>query len=368
MGNFSRFFIERPIFASVLAILITLAGIIASQSLPVSQYPDISPPTITISTVYPGASAETISQTVAAPIEEQLSGTEGMIYFVSSASQDGSVTITTTFEVGTDVDRAVVQLNNRVQVALPRLPDEVRRNGIIVAKRSPDILLVVALTSPNNTVPTTQLGDYAAINIVDDLKRIPGTGDVFIFGAGSSMRVWLKPEKMAQLGVTPTDIAQVIRGQNTQFAAGKIGAEPAPPGQALTFTVTARGRLQRVEEFENLIVRARGPNGVLRLKDVATVELGALNYDTAPTVDGKPAVGMAIFLAPGANALNTADAIKARLTELKASFPKDMDYIVPFDTTIVVKASIHEVEKTILEAALLVLAVVFIFCRPGARP
>ncbi|HEX3058810.1 MAG TPA: efflux RND transporter permease subunit, partial [Usitatibacter sp.] len=361
MGNFSRFFIERPIFASVVAILITLAGIIASQSLPVSQYPDISPPTITISTVYPGASADTISQTVAAPIEEQLSGTEGMIYFVSSASQDGSVTITCTFEVGTDVDRAVVQLNNRVQVALPRLPDEVRRNGIIVAKRSPDILLVVALTSPNGSVATTQLGDYAAINIADDLKRVPGTGDLFIFGAGSSMRIWLKPEKMAQLGVTPTDIANVVRGQNTQFAAGKVGAEPAPPGQALTFTVTARGRLARVEEFENLIVRARGPNGVLRIKDVATVELGALNYDTAPTVDGKPAVGMAIFLAPGANALNTAEAIKARLVELKGAFPKDMDYIIPFDTTIVVKASIHEVEKTIFEAAILVLAVVFIF-------
>jgi multidrug efflux pump len=361
VGNFSRFFIERPIFASVIAILITLAGVIASFSLPVSQYPDISPPTVTITTVYPGASAETIAQTVAAPIEEQLSGTEGMIYFVSSASQDGSLTITTTFEVGTDIDRAVVQLNSRVQVALPRLPDEVRRNGIIVAKRSPDILVVIALTSPNGTQATTTLADYAAINIVDELKRVPGTGDVFIFGAGSSMRVWLKPDRMAQLGVTPTDIANVIRGQNTQFAAGKVGAEPAPPGQALTFTVTAQGRLARVEEFENLIVRANGPNGVLRIKDVATVELGALNYDTAPTVDGKPAVGMAVFLAPGANALNTAKAIKDRLVEMKAAFPPDMEYLIPFDTTLVVKASIHEVEVTIFEAALLVLAVVFVF-------
>ncbi len=361
MGNFSRFFIERPIFASVVAILITLAGVIASFSLPVSQDPEISPPTVTITTVYPGASAETIAQTVAAPIEEQLSGTEGMIYFVSSASQDGSLTITTTFEVGTDIDRAVVQLNSRVQVALPRLPDEVRRNGIIVAKRSPDILLVIALTSPKGTQPTTALADYAAVNIVDDLKRISGTGDVFIFGAGSSMRVWLKPDRMAQLGVTTTDIANVIRGQNTQFAAGKVGAEPAPAGQALTFTVTARGRLARVEEFENLIVRANGPSGVLRIKDVATVELGAINYDTAPTVDGKPAVGMAVFLAPGANALNTAQAIKKRLTEMKSGFLPDMDYIIPFDTTLVVKASIHEVEVTIFEAALLVLAVVFIF-------
>ena len=361
MGNFSRFFIERPIFASVVAILITLAGVIASFSLPVAQYPEISPPTVTITTVYPGASAETIAQTVAAPIEEQLSGTEGLIYFVSSASQDGSLTITTTFEVGTDIDRAVVQLNSRVQVALPRLPDEVRRNGIIVAKRSPDILVVIALDSPKGTVATTTMADYAAINIVDELKRVPGVGDVFLFGAGSSMRVWLKPDKMAQLGVTPTDIANVIRGQNTQFAAGKVGAEPAPAGQALTFTVTARGRLQRVEEFENLIVRASGPNGVLRIKDVANVELGALNYDTAPTVDGKPAVGMAVFLAPGANALNTAKAVKERLVEMKSAFPPDMEYIIPFDTTLVVKASIHEVEVTIFEAALLVLAVVFIF-------
>jgi HAE1 family hydrophobic/amphiphilic exporter-1/multidrug efflux pump len=220
---------------------------------------------------------------VAAPIEEQLSGTEGMIYFVSSASQDGSVTITTTFEVGTDVDRAVVQLNNRVQVALPRLPDEVRRNGIIVAKRSPDILLVVALTSPDNTVPTTQLGDYAAINIVDDLKRIPGHGRRVHLRRGLVHAGVAEAREDGAAGRDADRHRAGDRGQNTQFAAGKIGAEPAPPGQALTFTVTARGRLQRVEEFENLIVRARGPNGVLRLKDVATVELGALNYDTAPT-------------------------------------------------------------------------------------
>jgi HAE1 family hydrophobic/amphiphilic exporter-1/multidrug efflux pump len=361
MGNFSKFFIERPIFASVVAILVTLAGVIASFNLPVSQYPEISPPTVAITTAYPGASAETIANTVAAPIEQQLSGTEGMIYYVSSASQDGSLTITCTFEVGTDLDRAVVQLNNRVQVAQPTLPDEVRRNGIIVAKRSPDILVVAAMFSPNGSVKTTTIADYANTNIVDDLKRVPGVGDLFVFGAGSSMRVWLKPDKMAQLGVTPNDVAAAIRGQNSQFAVGKIGAEPAPSGQAVTFTVTARGRLARVDEFENIIVRASGPNGTLRVKDVASVGLDALNYDTAPTVDGKPAIGMAIFLAPGANALNTATNVKARLVELKKNFPTDVDYIIPFDTTIVVKASIHEVEVTIFEAAILVLAVVFIF-------
>src|SRR5579862_990309 len=361
MGNFSKFFIERPIFASVVAILVTLAGVIASFNLPISQYPEISPPTVTITTAYPGASADTIAQTVAAPIEQQLSGTEGMIYYVSSASQDGSLTITCTFEIGTDLDRAVVQLNNRVQVAQPTLPDEVRRNGIIVAKRSPDILVVVALFSPKGSVATTTMADYANTNLVDDVKRIPGVGDLFVFGAGSSMRVWLKPDRMAQLGVTPNDVAAAIRGQNSQFAVGKIGAEPAPAGQDVTFTVTASGRLVRKEEFENIIVRANGPNGTLRIKDVASVGLDALNYDTAPTVDGKPAIGMATFLAPGANALNTANALKARLVQLKAAFPPDVDYIIPFDTTIVVKASIHEVEVTIFEAAILVLVVVFIF-------
>src|SRR3954470_22899898 len=361
MGNFSRFFIDRPIFASVLAIIITLAGVIAGFSLPVAQYPEISPPTVTISTVYPGASAETIAQTVAAPIEEQLSGAEGMVYFNSTAASDGTLTITATFEVGTDVDRAVFQLNNRVQQALPRLPDEGRRNGVIVAKRSNDILLVIGLFSPKGTQATTTMADYAASNIIDDLKRIPGTGDVLLFGSGSSMRVWLKPDRMARLGVTPSDVANAIRSQNTQYAAGKIGAEPAPPGQNLTFTVTVRGRLARVEEFQNIVIRASGPNGVLKVKDVAAVELSSQQYDTPATVDGKPSVGMAVFVQTGANALDVAKAIKARLAETKANFPADVEYLIPFDTTIVVKSSIHEVQITIFEAAVLVLLVVFVF-------
>src|SRR4051812_39686075 len=323
MGNFSRFFIDRPIFASVFAIIITLAGVIAGFSLPVSQYPEISPPTVTISTVYPGASAETIATTVAAPIEEQLSGAEGMVYFTSSAASDGSLTITATFEVGTDVDRATFQLNNRVQIALPRLPEEVRRNGVIVQKRSNDILLVIAMLSPNGTRPTTFLADYAATSIVDELKRIPGTGDVLIFGAGSSMRVWLQPDRMARLGVTPTDVANAIRSQNAQYAAGKVGAEPAPTGQALNYTVTARGRLLNAEEFGDIVVRAGGSSGVLRIKDVARVELGAQSYDTSTTVDGKPAAGLAVFLQTGANALQVAAAVKQRMVELKQAFPSD---------------------------------------------
>ncbi|HWH39613.1 MAG TPA: multidrug efflux RND transporter permease subunit, partial [Usitatibacter sp.] len=352
---------DRPVLAGVIAIIIVIAGLVASAILPIAQYPDIAPPTVVVNTSYPGASAETIAQTVAAPIEEQLSGAEGMLYFTSSAGSDGQLTITATFEVGTDVDRATFQLNNRVQTALPRLPDEVRRNGVVVAKRSNDILLVIGLFSPNGTQATTTMADYASVNIIDDLKRINGVGDVLLFGSGSSMRVWLHPDRMAQLGVTPSDVANAIRGQNAQYAAGKVGAEPAPRGQDLTYTVTVRGRLARVDEFENIVVRANAPTGVLRIKDVATVELGAQTYDTPATVDGKNAVGMAVFLQTGANALDVAKSIKSRLVEIKSAFPPDMEYLIPFDTTIVVKSSIHEVEITIFEAALLVLVVVFIF-------
>jgi HAE1 family hydrophobic/amphiphilic exporter-1/multidrug efflux pump len=361
MGKFSRFFIERPIFASVLSIIILIAGLVSATALPVSQYPEIAPPTVTIAASYPGASAETLAKTVAAPIEEQLSGVENMIYFGSSAAADGVVSITATFEVGTDVDKAVFQLNNRVQLALPRLPEEVRRNGVTVQKRSNDILLVIGMQSPQGTRNTTFLANYALVNLIDELKRVPGVGDVLLFGSGYSMRVWLQPDKMARLGVTPTDIANAIRAQNAQYAAGKIGAEPAPQGQALSYTVTARGRLVRPEEFAEIVVRAGGPSGVLRIKDVARVELGAQSYDTSTTVDGNPAVGMAVFLQTGANALEVAAAVKSRIAELKAAFPQDIDYLIPFDTTRVVQASIHEVVITIAEAALLVVLVVFLF-------
>ena len=361
MGNFSRFFIERPIFASVIAIIITLAGVIASQVLPVAQYPEIAPPTVTITASYPGASAETLAKTVAAPIEEQLSGVEKMVYFGSSAAADGTVTITATFEVGTNVDTAVFQLNNRVQIAFPRLPEEVRRNGVIVQKRSTDILLVVGLVSITGSQSTVSMADYATVNVIDELKRVPGVGDVLLFGSGYSMRIWLQPDKMARLGVTPTDVANAVRVQNQQYAAGRIGAEPAPAGQALTYTVNARGRLVTPEQFGGIVVRAGGPSGVLRVSDVARVELGAQSYDISTTVDGKPSVGMAVFLQTGANALDVSAALKARLQELKAAFPQGMDYLIPFDTTQVVQASIREVVKTLAEAAVLVLLVVFVF-------
>ncbi|MCX8017372.1 MAG: efflux RND transporter permease subunit, partial [Rhodocyclaceae bacterium] len=358
----SKFFIKRPIFASVISIVIVIAGLVASQVLPIAQYPQIAPPTVLISASYPGASAETLAKTVAAPIEEQLNGVEGLSYFTSSASANGSVTITATFEVGTNVDIASVNVNNRVKAAEPRLPEEVRRNGVIVQKRSNDILQVVALRSDAGRYSTLFLSNYASINLVDELKRLPGVGDVTIFGAQDySMRVWLKPDRMAQLGITTSDIASAIRAQNAQNAAGKIGQEPAPSDQQLVYTVTAKGRLLTPEEFGNIIVRASGPNGVLRLKDVARIELGAYSYDQSVTLNGQPTIGMGVFLQTGANALEVAELVTHKMDELKQKFPEGMDYVIPFDTTRFVSASINEVVKTLIEAAILVIAVVYLF-------
>ena len=356
------FFVKRPIFAAVISIIIVLAGIVASRVLPISQYPEIAPPTVTITAAYPGASAETLAKTVAAPIEEQLNGIEGLIYFNSSSTADGTLSITATFEVGTDIDIATVNVNNRVKIAEPRLPEDVRRNGVTVQKKSNDILLVVAVGSPDSSHDTLFLSNYASINLVDELKRLPGVGDVTVFGARDySMRIWLKPDRMAKLGVTPTDIAAAIRAQNAQYAAGKIGQEPAPKEQQLVYTVTARGRMLEPEEFGNIILRTSGTGGTLRLKDVARIELGARNYDSATALDGKPNVGMGIFLQSGANALEVADSVRAKMDELKQKMPAGVDYLIPFDTTRFVKASIEEVVKTLLEAAVLVVLVVYLF-------
>jgi hydrophobe/amphiphile efflux-1 (HAE1) family protein len=358
----SKFFIHRPVFAGVIAIVIVLAGLLSAKLLAVAQYPEIAPPTVLITTSYPGASAETLARTVAAPIEEQLSGVEKLSYFSSTSSSNGNLQVTVTFEPGTNVDAAIFEVNNRVQRALPRLPDEVRRNGVIVQKRSFDILLVVSLVSPGNQRDTLFLSNYASLNIVDELKRLPGLADVTIFGARDySMRVWINPEKMARLGVTTADVAAALRAQNAQYAAGRIGTEPAPPGQNIVYTVTAQGRLVEPEEFGEIVVRAQGPSGVLRLKDIARLELGALNYDTSNTLDGQPTIGMATYLQPGANALEVAASVKQRMSELRGGFPEGVDYAIPFDTTRFVDASIREVNVTIFEAALLVLAVVFLF-------
>ena len=358
----TRFFISRPIFAAVISIVITLAGMVASGVLPVAQYPEIAPPTVTITATYPGASAETLARTVAGPIEEQLSGVEGLLYYNSSSASNGTLTITATFEVGTDVNNATIQVNNRVQIALPRLPDDVRRTGVIVQKRSTDILMAIAVSSTDPRYDTLFLSNYITVNALDVLRRVPGVADATIFGARDySMRVWLRPDRMAQLGVTTTDVANAIRAQNAQYAAGKIGQEPAPDTQSLVFSVTAQGRMVEPGEFGNIILRSNGPGGVLRVKDVARLELGAQSYDQFVTVDGKPTIGTAIFLQSGANALKVAEAVRRTIAELSKNFPQGVTYLVPFDTTRFVVASINEVIHTLLIAAALVLLVVFVF-------
>ena len=358
----SKFFITRPIFASVLSIIIVLAGLAAAMKLPIAQYPQIAPPTVLVTATYPGASADTLSKTVAAPIEEQLSGVEGLVYFNSSADSSGTLTITATFEVGTDINQATFNVSNRVNIALPRLPEDVRRTGLVVQKRSNDILLVVMLTDKQKKYDPLYLSNYATLNVLDELKRVKGVGDANIFGAQDySMRIWLRPDRMAQLGVTTTDIANSIQAQNAQYAAGKIGQEPSPSSQQLVYTVTAKGRLIDPSEFGDIIIRADGPRGVLHLKDVARIELGAQSYNVRTALDGLPGVGIPIFLQTGANALDTAQAIKSKMTELKKRFPEGVEWEVPYDTSNFVKSSIIEVLKTLGEAMLLVVLVVFLF-------
>ncbi|MES2580428.1 MAG: multidrug efflux RND transporter permease subunit [Pseudomonadota bacterium] len=358
----TKFFITRPIFASVLSIIIVLAGLAAALKLPIAQYPQIAPPTVLITANYPGASADTLSKTVAAPIEEQLSGVEGLLYFNSSADSSGTLTITATFEIGTDVNQATFNVSNRVNIALPRLPDEVRRTGLVVQKRSNDILLVVMLTDTQKKYDPLYLSNYGTLNVLDELKRINGVGDAIIFGAQDySMRIWLRPDRMAQLGVTTTDIANAIQSQNAQYAAGKIGQEPSPNSQQLVYTVTAKGRLIDPSEFGNIIIRADGPRGVLYLKDVARIELGSQSYNVRTALDGLPGVGIPIFLQTGANALDTAQAVKDKMNELKKRFPEGVDWVTPYDTSDFVKASISEVLKTLAEALVLVVLVVYVF-------
>ena len=359
---FSRFFIHRPIFAAVISIVIVLAGLVAGRVLPISHYPEIAPPTVIVSANYPGASTETLIRTVAGPIEEQLSGVENLLYFSSTAASNGALTVTATFEVGTNVDMATVNVNNRVKIAEPRLPDIVRQFGVTVQKRSNDILLVATTTSPDNSRPALFLSNYVLINMLDELKRLPGVGDAQILGAKDySMRIWLRPDKMAQLGITTADIAAAISAQNKQNVAGKIGQEPALQGQQLVYTVTAKGRLATPEQFGDIVIRSKGPSGTLRLKDVARVELGAANYDANTTLLGKPVASVAIFLQSGANALETADRVRNKLEELKTRFPAGVDYVIPYDTTKFVNASIHEVVVTLAEAMVLVAIVVFLF-------
>jgi hydrophobe/amphiphile efflux-1 (HAE1) family protein len=358
---FSKFFIDRPIFATVLSLIIVLAGLAALRVLPISRYPDISPPVVNVTAFYPGASAEVIERTVAAPIEEQINGVENMLYMNSVSAADGRVSIDVTFEVGTNLDIAAVNVNNRVRQADAKLPQEVRRQGVTVSKSSSNFLVVVALFSPDNSFDELFLSNYATQNVLDPLKRVTGTTNVQIFGAKDyAMRIWMRPDRMAQLGVTASDIASAVTEQNAQYAAGKIGA---PPGntEELTMTVTAKGRLLEPEEFANIIVRTAPGGATVRIRDVARVELGSKDYNLKGRVNGHPSANIGIFLQTGANALDTRKAVEATLKDLASRFPKGMEYTTPYDTTPFVTESIYEVLKTLGEAMVLVFLVVYLF-------
>lgn len=360
--SLSSFFIGRPIFSAVISITIVIAGLMAARGLPIAQYPQIAPPTVIITANYPGASTETLTRTVAGPIEEQLSGVENLLYFNSVAQSSGTLVITATFEVGTNVDTATVNVNNRVKIAEPRLPDVVRQYGVTAQKRSNDILMVAAITSPKDEYSNLFLSNYALVNVLDELKRLPGVGDAAVLGAKDyAMRIWLMPDRMAQLGLTAPDVAAAIAAQNKQNVAGKIGQEPAPDGQQLVYTVTAKGRLATPEQFGEIVIRSTGAGGVLRLKDVARVELGAADYDANTKLVGKPVALVATYLQSGANALDVAESVRKKMQELEKKFPPGLEYVIPFDTTKFVTASINEVIKTLAEAMVLVAIVVFVF-------
>ena len=358
----SRFFIDRPIFAAVLSIFIVIAGLAAMKVLPIAQYPEIAPPVVTVQAIYPGASATTLEQTVAAPLENQITGVENMLYMSSTSTSNGVVQIQVTFEIGADVDKAALNVNNRVKQAEPRLPLEVRRQGVTVEKGSSSFLQVLAFTSPDGSRDDLFISNYVTLNVLDALKRVPGTTNVQIFGAKDyAMRIWVRPDRLAQLKLTPTDLLAALNEQNAQFAAGKIGQSPTGGPQELVYTINTQGRLSEPEQFENIVVRANPDGSILRLKDVARVELGSRDYEFIGRVNGKTATLVGIFLQPGANALATADRVKAVMASLSAAYPSGLQHHVVYDTTRFVSVSIREVVHTLIEAMLLVFLVVFLF-------
>ena len=358
----SHFFIDRPIFASVISIIIVVVGLVALQALPIAQFPEITPPVVQIDADYPGASAEVVADSVARPIEVQIPGIDNLLYYDSTSTNDGHMTIRLTFEIGTNVDIAQVQTQNREKLAEPQLPPEVVRQGISVKKVSPDLLAVIALSSSDPTHDTVFLSNYAILRIIDNLKRLPGVGDAFVFGQQNySMRLILDPIRMAQLSLTPTDIANVVREQNRDFPAGTVGREPAPKGTELTIPIITQGRLTEVKDFEEMIVRARPDGSMVRMKDVARVELGAQAYNLEGRWNGKPNVFLITFLSPGANALDTVRRIRQEMGEVAKSFPPGVSQDVPYDTTKFIEVSIQEVIKTLAEAMALVILVVYLF-------
>jgi HAE1 family hydrophobic/amphiphilic exporter-1 len=358
----SKFFITRPKFAFVISIVISLAGALALMGLPVAQFPEITPPTVSVSTQYAGASADVVEQTVAAPIEQEINGVEGMIYMSSKSDNDGRYSLTVTFDIGTDADMAQVKVQNRVSTAMPSLPQEVQRQGVKTEKQSTNMLLIVNIFSPEQTFDSLYLNNYATINVKDTLGRVKGVGKAEILGVMDyGMRFWLKPDRMTALGVSVSDLQNAVAEQNVQVPAGQIGAPPAPTDQQFQYTVTTKGRLSEVDEFADIIIRIEPDGSAIRVKDVARVELGAQAYSAAGRLDGQPSVVLAVYQTPDANALSVADQVKAALEDLSARFPDDMDYAILYDTTNFIEASIAEVKETLFIAIALVVLVVFIF-------
>jgi len=362
----AKFFIERPVLANVIAVLTILLGFVAIFTLPVSQYPPITPPTVQVTTRYPGANAKTLINTVALPIEQQVNGVQDMLYMQSTSTNDGNYTLTVTFKVGTDLDFAQVLVQNRVAAALASLPDAVQNNGVVTKKKSTAILQIITLTSDDPRFDSLFLSNYAALRMHDVLARLPGVGDVNVFGIGQySMRVWLNPQQLLARSLTPSDVINAIRHQSQEVAAGQVGTPPAAPGQDFQLTVNVAGALNDVGQFEDIIVKsdtaAGGSRAITRVRDVARVKLGAQTYSQSFTMDGKPAAGISIFQLPEANALDVAQRVQAEVRKMSQDFPAGLKYTIPFDTTKFVSASIHEVYRTLFEAGLLVLVVILVF-------
>ncbi|MEL7061456.1 MAG: efflux RND transporter permease subunit, partial [Acidobacteriota bacterium] len=357
-----HFFIDRPIFATVMSTAIVLVGALAYGTLPVAQFPDVAPPTVVVAASYPGASPDVIARTVSTPLEQQINGVEGMIYMSSQSTNDGAMTITVSFELGTDLDTAQVQVQNRVATALPALPEDVRRIGVVTQKQSPDLLLVGHLVSPDHRYNRLYISNYAFLQVRDALARIEGVGDVAIFGAREySMRVWLDPQRLAALDLTSSDVLAALREQNLQVAAGVIGQQPAPTDSAFQLSVGAQGRLEEPEEFGRIVVRTTEDGSVVRVEDVARVELGALDYSLNSYLDGEEAVAIAVRQRPGSNALATARAVEAELGRLAESFPPGLEHRIVYNPTTFIQQSIDEVIRTIFEAVILVVIVVLVF-------